>query len=73
MGAFCALTALNIALGTIKVADLLVVTSPALVMFSENRQPLVRVDDPSQVLLNNSRIQASQITWVEMRVGINSQ
>lgn len=67
-GSFCVLTVLNVQVGTIKVADQLIIAKPVGLFFGEGKHPLIRVDDPYQILLNQKPIPASDMAWVEMRV-----
>lgn len=71
-GNFCVLTVLNIQVGVIQVGNSVVASSPVLVHLGPEKQPIVRVDDPYQIEVNNKRIIAAQMAWVEMRVDAKS-
>ena len=59
---------LNLSLGYIKTGDVLKVYSPVLVKFGNDNLDLIRVDNPFQIILNESPIPNSACEWIDMFV-----
>jgi hypothetical protein len=50
----------------IKKGDLLVITAPSMVTCGPQELPVIRVDDPIQILINNCNVSPMQMAWTEV-------